>query len=156
MVNPTVWLDNLTSDTITWLSAEVDNITQQLTNVTEDPMARLEAEVHEKKQYVRLAYFYSLAAILPIGILCNCLTITVFCVTPALRRSTTGQYLVAMATADTLVLIGEMFRWGSYTAYGTSITGDRFMHSHDIPCKLTYFLRYSFMVSRAITTNKIQ
>ena len=101
-------------------------------------------KTHERR--IRLVYFYSLAIILPVGIICNCLTALVFCASPVLRRSTTGQYLVAMATADTLVLIGEMLRWGSYSVDGSSITGYRLMHNYDVPCKLAYYMRYSFMV----------
>ena len=87
---------------------------------------------------VRVAYFYCLALILPVGIICNVLCVGVFVTSNTLRRSTTAQYLVVMAAADTLFLIGEMMRWSSQ-----KITGQRVMHESDVACKMTHFLRYS-------------
>ena len=58
----------------------------------------------------RYIYFYGLSIILPVGLLCNILCFAVFLSSRGLRRTTTGHYLIALAVADTIFLLGELFR----------------------------------------------
>ena len=59
----------------------------------------------------RYIYFYGLSVILPVGLLCNLLCFAVFLSSRSLRRTTTGHYLTALAVADTVFLLGELFRY---------------------------------------------
>src|SRR5688572_19424095 len=56
-------------------------------------------------------YFYGLSIIIPFGLIGNIFSICVFVLSAMLRRTTTGQYLIALAVADSLVLIGDAIRW---------------------------------------------
>ena len=95
------------------------------------------------KNYVRVVYFYCLAVILPVGIICNIFCVAIMSSSRKLRKSTTAHYLLALACADTVFLIGEMLRWSSWSAYGRPITGLRLTHDYDVICRLTHYLRYS-------------
>jgi len=55
-------------------------------------------------------YFYGLCVILPVGFLGNLLCLVVFLSSHALRRTTSGHYLMALAVADTIFLLGELIR----------------------------------------------
>jgi len=56
-------------------------------------------------------YFYSMGVIIPTGLLCNAFCLTVCSISHGLRRTTTGHYLMALAAADSLFLIGDLIRW---------------------------------------------
>jgi len=56
-------------------------------------------------------YFYSMGAIIPTGLLCNAFCLTVCGLSHGLRRTTTGHYLMALAVADSLFLVGDLIRW---------------------------------------------
>jgi len=45
------------------------------------------------------------------GLLCNAFCLTVCALSHGLRRTTTGHYLMALATADSLFLAGDLIRW---------------------------------------------
>lgn len=57
------------------------------------------------------AYFYLLGFIIPLGLAFNAFSVIVCSLSAGLRRTTTGHYLMALATADFLFLIGELIRW---------------------------------------------
>jgi len=67
--------------------------------------------VRSTKKTVSDCYFYSMGAIIPTGLLCNAFCITVCAVSHGLRRTTTGHYLMALAVADSLFLVGDLIRW---------------------------------------------
>jgi len=56
-------------------------------------------------------YFYSLGVVIPTGLLCNAFCLTVCILSHGLRRTTTGHYLMALAIADSLFLVGDLIRW---------------------------------------------
>jgi len=62
-------------------------------------------------------YFYSLGVIIPTGLLCNAFCLTVCALSHGLRRTTTGHYLMALAIADSLFLIGDLIRWLNSSNY---------------------------------------
>jgi len=70
-----------------------------------------DARVAWIKSTVRDCYFYAMGAIIPTGLLCNAFCITVCAVSHGLRRTTTGHYLMALAVADSLFLVGDLIRW---------------------------------------------
>ena len=81
----------------------------------------------ELYQLIRKIYFYAMACVIPFGLLCNSLAIAVFIHTPALRRTVTGNYLVSLALADTLLLLGDFIRWLNPTTTDLNLEID-FMH----------------------------
>lgn len=82
----------------------------------------------EVRAYVKNICFYSLGVIIPVGFVCNVFCVCVCALSVGLRRTTTGHYLVALAVADSLFLIGELTRWLNTT----SPQETRQVHSHSI------------------------
>ena len=81
-------------------------------NITVIPSQPSVPEKVPKEYYdhARYIYFYGLSVILPVGLLCNLLCFGLFLSSRTLRRTTTGHYLVALAMADSIFLLGELFR----------------------------------------------
>lgn len=105
------------------------------------------------KSTVRECYFYSMGVIIPTGLVCNAFCIIVCAVSHGLRRTTTGHYLMALAVADLLFLVGDLIRWMNTSEpsgeYRLSLD---FMHTNDAACKLSYYLRYSSKLVSAWVT----
>ena len=98
-------------------------------------------------------YFYSLAAVIPIGLVCNAFSVVVFLSSATLRRTTTGQYLTVLAAADFLALVGELFRWLSFKqndhTYYTDVT---VVNTNDAACKGVTYLVYAGRLTSAWVT----
>lgn len=92
--------------------------------------------------------FYGLSLIIPFGLIGNCFSILVLLLSSILRRTTTAQYLIALALADSTVLIGDGIRWLAsrrYSApeyYFPQYLGLNFYDTSNAACKITNFLRY--------------
>jgi hypothetical protein len=88
-------------------------------------------------------YFYGLAIIVPIGLVCNLFSIGIFVSATKFRRTSTGQYLIALAVVDALVLVGDMVFWMS-TMDDRKVyrVGLSFVDTSDIACKLVMYWRY--------------
>ena len=84
--------------------------------------------------------FYSLGVIIPIGLLGNIISILVF-LSSQLRRKTPGQYFLALAFADNVVLVGELCLWLNRSDLEKRQIGATFMQ-YDIPCKVVNYIRY--------------
>ena len=76
-------------------------------SATQPPAQIVPTEYYDHARYI---YFYGLSVILPVGLLCNLLCFGLFLSSRTLRRTTTGHYLVALAVADSIFLLGELFR----------------------------------------------
>ena len=92
-------------------------------------------------------HFYGIAAVIPFGLLGNFFSICIVLLSPILRRTTTGQFLVALAITDSTVLVGELLRWfidlnndGDY--YLPESWGLNIHDTSIVACSITYFLRY--------------
>ncbi len=60
--------------------------------------------------------FYVTGIFIPVGIVTNILTIIIILCTPAMRKATTGLYLMSLAMADTTVLFaGKANAFHCYT-----------------------------------------
>ena len=92
---------------------------------------------------------WAVIAIVAIGTICNTMSLTAFMM-PKLRNTPVGHYLIALALADTVVLVGEAMIWMSDYRLGLLI-----IHRHVSLCKLTYFLRYTGRLWSAILTAMI-
>jgi len=100
-----------TSEMMTTVSADVLNvsiISSSNVTATDDGGASRVAWI---KSTVRDCYFYSMGVIIPTGLLCNAFCLTVCALSHGLRRTTTGHYLMALAIADSLFLVGDLIRW---------------------------------------------
>ena len=85
--------------------------------------------------------FYSLGMIIPLGLLGNFISTFVF-LTSQLRRKTAGQYFVALALADNVVLIGELCLWINIHAFEGRRIGVDFMSVNDATCQIIHYVRY--------------
>lgn len=106
-------------------------------------------------------FFYGMCIVGPFGLMGNLLSVCVFLRSPSLRKTTTGQWLVALAIADSTVLIGEIIRWLSFRRvhinrgffyYFPPSLGLNFFDTTSAGCKITHFLRYSGSLSSAWIT----
>lgn len=94
-------------------------------------------------------YFYGILFVVPFGLIGNIFSICVFLLSAILRCTTTGQYLVALAVADSTVLIGDAIRWLAILRYNTpeyyfpQYLGLNFYDTSSAACKTTNFLRYA-------------
>ena len=93
-------------------------------------------------------YFYSSGVVIPIGLVCNMFSVVVFVGTPALRRTSTAQLLIALAVVDTLVLVGDLLRWMTMPNHlRVYRTGLKFIHTSNTGCKLMNYLRYRYVTT---------
>jgi len=70
-----------------------------------------ESQIDATKSTVKDCYFYSMGVVIPTGLLCNAFCLTVCAMSHGFRRTTTGHYLMALAIADSLFLVGDLMRW---------------------------------------------
>jgi len=70
----------------------------------------LESSRKSKELLYKDIDFYSLAVILPVGMVCNILSVCVF-LSSKMRNTTTGHLLIMLACSDFLVLLSEGFEW---------------------------------------------
>src|SRR6218665_3040795 len=92
-------------------------------------------------------YFYGLSVVIPFGLIGNFFSVCVFLLSSILRRTTTGQFLVALAIADSTLLVGDMMRWlahqnTSKQHYVSTSFGLNIHDTSSAACKITHFLRY--------------
>src|SRR6218665_2315308 len=92
-------------------------------------------------------HFYGIGVVIPFGLLGNLFSICIFLLSPILRRTTTGQFLVALAIADSTVLVGEVIRWLSdYINDGDNYLpkslGLDICDTSIVACSIAYYLRY--------------
>ena len=122
-------------------------------NATDDPSAMtittvdaaLEAEAKRIAEIGIEIYFYGLAFIIPVGLVCNALSIVVFLGSSTLRRTTTGQFLVVLATSDTIVLVTDAVRWINYdqSHWNFDFSNLDPIDSSDVACKALFYVRYA-------------
>src|SRR6218665_650366 len=92
-------------------------------------------------------HFYGIGVVIPFGLFGNAFSICIFLLSPILRRTTTGQFLVALAIADSTVLVGEVLRWfcNFNTARNYYLPKSLGLNIYDTSiaaCSITNFLRY--------------
>ena len=95
-----------TTDLMTSSSRDVINVTSP-----SDADAAGQSRETWIKATLKDCYFYSMGVIIPSGLLCNAFCLTVCALSHGLRRTTTGHYLMALAVADSLFLVGDLIRW---------------------------------------------
>ena len=61
-------------------------------------------DVHGLRIYVK---FYALSVLLPFGFFFNTLAFLVFMLSPGIRQTTTGRFLMALSVADNIYLTGK-------------------------------------------------
>jgi len=93
-------------------------------------------------------YFYGLLVIIPFGLIGNIFSISVFLISVLLRSTTTGQYLIALAVADSTALIGDAIRWlatrrhNKPEYYFPQYLGLNFVDYNNAACRIINFVRY--------------
>ena len=85
--------------------------------------------------------FYSLGILIPIGLLGNLVSTFVF-ISSKLRHKTAGQYFMALALANNVVLIGEACLWLNLSAHEGRNIRVEFMKENQVACQLVNFIRY--------------
>ncbi len=86
--------------------------------------------------------FYMLIIIIPVGIVTNILSLSIF-FTSSLKKQTTAHYLISLAFADIFLLLGELLNWiNTERIRGEPLLGS-FMTTHDLWCKLIMYIRYA-------------
>lgn len=111
-----------------------------------------EATVHPDEWYfIRSLSFYMMGVVIPLGLICNALALAVFIRSPALRRTVTGHFLMALSIADAIFLMGDFIRWLN-PSMKDFYMGMNHMHTSDFLCKFTHFLRYFGRFSSAWIT----
>jgi len=135
------------SDSATGAMSRDGDPTDCIQNVTEIP--RNDTGVENLDWWKRTFPFirlYSIVLIVSFGVAGNSFSIVVFVSSFRLRRSSTIQFLIALAITDSLCLIGDLFfvlsgiDWQHN--YLTPIT---FVSRNNIGCKSVMWLRYRFV-----------
>lgn len=110
-------------------------------DVIPDDMTDLDKPTEAHLDRIRYIKFYSLAVIIPLGIVFNSVASMIF-LRKRMRNIPTAHYFLGLACADNIVLIGEFMLWtSSYDSQG-SIIGLNLIHRNTMMCRLVYFLRY--------------
>ena len=86
--------------------------------------------------------FYSLAVIIPIGLITNFLSVLVF-ITSCMRYSSTGHYLLALSCADFTVMVWELLTWLNTTKGLDHRLNIDFYDRYNVFCKGLSWLRYA-------------
>ena len=86
--------------------------------------------------------FVGLAIVIPVGLVFNTIAFLVFA-TSWLRHSVPGRYFMALAVADTMVLLGELLIWLNTKHSLYFRLGITFLHTSDVACKWIYVFRYA-------------
>ncbi|KAK2148536.1 hypothetical protein LSH36_492g06049 [Paralvinella palmiformis] len=100
----------------------------------------------------RTIHFLSIGIIIPIGLFFNTLSFVVFATSRSLRKSTTGHYLLSLAVADSVFLIGEFLRWLNTPNMQHLGIYIHFMDTNDLMCRLIFFVRYVSKLASAWIT----
>ena len=87
-------------------------------------------------------YFFVMGCVIPCGLCCNIFCVVIFSLSATLRRTTTGHYLTALACADALFLVGDMVRWANTEGRDGYYLQFDLMHTSNVLCKASYWLRY--------------
>ena len=117
--------------------------------------------VRDFKENVSFANFVVMGLVIPLGLACNSLAFAVFVTSQTLKRTSTGNYLMALSIADWLFLLADLMRWMNTTSqHDDFYLGLNFMFTNRAVCKLTYFFRYgskltSAWITIAITTERL-
>ena len=85
--------------------------------------------------------FYALGIIIPIGFFGNIVSIIVL-LSSKLRKKTPGQYFVALALADNVVLFGELSLWANTSFREGRNIGFGLMAVSNAACQSVNYLRY--------------
>ena len=85
--------------------------------------------------------FYALGVIIPAGLLGNIISIVVF-LSCHLRRKSPGQYFIALALADNIVLLGELCLWLNKSFWEKRNINIHFMSDDVFLCKFVNYVRY--------------
>ena len=135
---------SLISTLMMTITVDYDNVSEAVTGAPVTP--------DETYRGVKMFHFVAMGIVIIIGLVCNILSIVVFFSSDALRKTTTGHYLIALMFADTTFLIGELLRWLNTEINYDFLLNLNFIQTNDVACRLTYFLRYAAkMVSAWIT-----
>ena len=90
---------------------------------------------------VRDIRFYSIGVIIPLGIVANIISAGVF-LRSRMRKTTPGQYFLALALADNMILLGELVLWlNRWDSEGYRL-GFSFMETNEFICKSVNYVRY--------------
>ena len=121
-----------------WLRGGVSNVTGHVKrNMTsgKDP-------TKPHKERMNDVYFFVMGCVIPCGLCCNIFCVVIFSLSATLRRTTTGHYLTALACADALFLVGDMVRWANSEGKDGYYLQFDLMHTSNVLCKASYWLRY--------------
>ena len=129
----------------TWNESDGDNMTSSLTS---------SSGLLSKHEDIWYGCFVVTGVILPLGLVCNTLSLIVFMTSKAMIKTSTGHYLVALSIADWLFLVGDFIRWLHSASPATKqfYVDVNFMYRVGVVCKLTHFLRYGAKLASAWTT----
>src|SRR6218665_2859389 len=124
----------------------ISNTTEPILNVSTSKTPRYGPYQHHANNADDF-HFYAIGVVIPFGLLGNLFSICIFLLSPILRRTTTGQFLVALAIADSTVLVGEVIRWLSdYINDGDNYLpkslGLDICDTSIVACSIAYYLRY--------------
>src|SRR6218665_145452 len=131
---------------LTTLTEVNSNTTEHNLNVSTSETPRYGPYQHHANNADHF-HFYGIGVVIPFGLLGNLFSICIFLLSPILRHTTTGQFLVALAIADSTVLVGEVIRWLSDYVNG----GENYLHTslgldiYDtsiVACSIANYLRY--------------
>jgi hypothetical protein len=118
---------------------------------TDDPPlgGNTSEDVSVVHQVCFLVMYYATSLIAPFGIIGNVFSITVFLSAANFRRTSTAQYLIALAATDSLYLVGELiYTVSTPDPWGNFMTSIDFVYTTDIGCKSVMWLRYRFLSIR--------
>src|SRR6218665_4115966 len=124
----------------------ISNTTEPILNVSTSKTSRYGPYQHHANNADDF-HFYGIGVVIPFGLLGNLFSICIFLLSPILRHTTTGQFLVALAIADSTVLVGEVIRWlidyvnGGENYLHTSLGLDIYDTSI-VACSIANYLRY--------------
>ena len=136
----------LTSSPSLALTTDNLNATDDLSAMTVTTIdAAVEAEANRIAKIGEEIYFYGLAFIIPVGLVCNALSVVVFLGSSTLRRTTTGQFLVVLATSDFIVLVTDAIRWINYDQHhwNFDFNGLDPIDTSEGVCKALYYVRFA-------------
>ena len=85
-------------------------------NFTDESIVPSKTAHDNSKDLINSIHFYLLGFIIPSGIVCNAFCLFVCTLSIGLRRTTTGHYLMALASADLLFLVADLARWMNTTS----------------------------------------
>ena len=103
--------------------------------------------------YIRDINFCAMGVVVVSGLALNTLALSVFAASSRIRHTTTGRYLMALAVADMLYLLGECLRWlHSYRSTGRYFPGVQLMYTFNWLCKSVHYVRYMGKLSSAWVT----